>query len=57
MIDAVDLETDDCAVTVVPMIERFDMIQQGKKGVIHGTLSVGEMYLRALPADGVCPAP
>ena len=57
MIDAVDLETDDCAVTVVPMFAKFDMIQQGKKGVIHGTLSVGEMYLRALPADGVCPAP
>ena len=58
MIDAVDLETDACAVTVVPLIARFDMIRQGgKKGVIHGTLSAGELYLRALPADGVCPAP
>lgn len=55
MIDAVDLETDDCAVTVVPLFARFDMIQQGKKGVNHGSLSVGKMYLRALPADGVCP--
>lgn len=57
MIDAVDLKTDDCAVTVVPLFARFDMIQQGKKGVNHGSLSVGEMYLRALPADGVCPVP